>query len=116
MQGYLTELSWQDELFTHARRMADAAEQPIDRAVAPRRGMFKAVDIIEAEEAGESYTGIGVAWVIAENPFIQVELTDLGLIEATGIWTARQLPSAAAAITSPFLKVLQELDVTTHSA
>jgi hypothetical protein len=110
MQGYLMELSWQEGLFAHARRLADAAEHPKGKALAPRSDTFEAVDMFEAEAAGESSTGLGATWVVAENPFIQVELTDLGLVEATGIWTGRELPRTAEAITEPFLRVLQSLD------
>jgi len=110
LQGYLTDLSWQEGLFSHARRVADAAENPKSKSLIQRNDMF------EEEEAGESFTGLGAAWVVAENPFIQVELTDLGLLEATGIWTGRELPDAAAAITQPFLKLLHKLDVANPSA
>ena len=47
---------------------------------------------------------------VAQNPFIQVELTDLGLIEATSIWIQPRLPENARAIEDPFLTVLNALD------
>lgn len=106
MQGYLTELSWEDELFLRARLLAYPSEISTSKGPAQTRQTAEADDLSEEE----SYTPLGAAWVIADNPFIQIELTDLGLVEATGIWTGRELPGAAAAITGPFLNLLHKLD------
>lgn len=106
MQGYLKELSWQNRLFELAHREAKKHDAPKVRM--PVGSAY----LIETEAEGEPVKPLGVAWAVAQNPFIQVELTDMGLLEATGLWTERRLPQDAEAIKSPFLKVLAALDET----
>jgi hypothetical protein len=115
LQGYLTELSWQDGLFSRARHLAAANEHLKSKNVSPTSDAVEELDVFESTATRKSFTGSGTAWVVAENPFIQVELTDLGLIEATGIWIERELPDAAASITQPFLRLLQGLDDSNQS-
>lgn len=104
MQGYLKQLDWQQELFEQARKTASG------------HGSFKdarpptEAELLPTAFLGEAMKPLGVAWVVARNPFIQIELSDLGLIEASGLWTAPQLPQSAEAIKAPFLQLLKELD------
>jgi hypothetical protein len=104
MQGYLRELSWQNRLFELAHREASRNDAPKVRI--PKGPAY----LIESEAEGEPLKPLGVAWAVAQNPFIQVELTDMGLLEATGLWTERRLPQDAEAITKPFLNLLNALD------
>lgn len=116
MQGYLTDVTWQGELFALARRLAGNPKSPKRKGIAPRSDMPETVDMYDTEPREESFDGLGAAWVVAENPFIQVELTDMGLVEATGIWTREELPDADSAITQPFQRLLQKLDAPTEIA
>jgi hypothetical protein len=106
MKGYLKELSWQDALFKRAR---DVARRAASTNVDTLRQAGEAFD----SEAGErAFEGLGVAWIVPANPFIQIEVTDLGLLEATGLWTLPMLPENSDPITTPFVRVLQTLDPT----
>src|SRR5260370_2545965 len=105
MQGYLKELAWQNGLFESAHR--EASKHEVSKtSVQPQRPY-----LFEPEVEGESLKPLGVAWAIPQNPFVQVELTDLRLLEATGIWTEPRLPENAESIAGPFLKLLENLDV-----
>ena len=53
---------------------------------------------------------LGASWVVSGDLFIQVELNDLGLIHATGIWTNLDLPTESTAITDVFQELLSNLD------
>ena|SRR5579883_86574 len=107
LQGYLKDLSWQGKLFELAHRQAlnkDSPKVPVFDAV---------TDLFEREDeqlAFVTFMPTGCSWVIAGNPFIQVELTDLGLLEAAGLWTEARLPRDAQAINNAFSKLLQSLD------
>lgn len=90
LQGYLKDLDWQDMLFKLASITAD-----VERHAQNERGMFGP---------------LGFRWALPGNPFLVVELTDLGLIEASGLWTAPALPQQAVQITARFQELLDSLD------
>ena len=103
MQGYLSDVSWEKDLFVRARRFA-RRDQP-----AEDRGKSIEKDIFVLDDDGV-FKALGASWIIPGNPFIQVEVTDLGLIEASGLWTQDQLPKGVDDITAPFRKLLHDLD------
>ena len=92
LQGYLKDFKWQKELFIRARKIARIAEHT------------------EPEVKGKPFMPLGARWVMPGNLFLKVELTDLGLLEAEGVWTGRRLPKSAKPITSQFSKLLDLLD------
>ena len=100
MQGYLKELTWQESLFTRASREASTGKTPKARTDSQKFELF----------GSEAVKPLGSAWVVTGNPFLQVELTDMGLIEASGLWTEPLLPESAEAITDTFLRLLKVLD------
>jgi len=104
LQGYLKDLAWQDSLFELARKEAGQTEKPRP-PTAPQQP-----DLFEREAGAAPVKTLGASWIIAGNPFIQVELTDLGMIEATGLWLEPRLPDSAQPITAPFLRLLETLD------
>ena len=53
---------------------------------------------------------LGASWYVPGDLFIQIELTDMGLLEATGIWTEANLPDDARTISGRFEKVMLSLD------
>lgn len=132
MQGYLKDLGWQDHLFTCAREQAAKSIEPIpetpqEELKLPRRKPKSSAqqttsDIDPDDMSDEDYKELfhsierppilplGASWTQIGNPFIQVELTDLGLLEATGLWTEGRLPKKADSIVEPFMKVLRNLD------
>ena len=109
MQGYLKELGWQKGLFERAH--TEAAGRDTSR-VEPQRPV---VETLESRVEGDLSRPLGVAWTVPGNPFLQVELTDMGLIEAIGWWTKPRLPQSADAITVAFEKLLNGLDETTQA-
>ena len=104
MQGYLKELGWQNGLFELARREASGHE--VSKTSLPSQSPY----LLEPGAEGEPLKPLGVAWTVTQNPFVQVELTDLGLLEATALWIEPRLPENAAAIKGPLLKLLEGLD------
>jgi len=103
MQAYLKDLSWENDLFSRAAANAESKGNRDD--VAP-----KASDLSGQSTEGDGYHSKGCAWVVFGNPFIQVHLTDLGLLEARGMWVERTLPEDAESITNAFVRVLGSLD------
>jgi len=104
MQGYLKELGWQKELFEQVHRQAGRDESRKVQASIPP------TDLFYTHPEGERSMPLGTAWAVPGNPFLQVELTDLGLLEAAGLWTEPRLPDNAKAIIDVFQKLLTALD------
>lgn len=102
MQGYLTDLKWEQNLFARAHKEAR-------KSVTPEKS-FKKQPTLGFMPEERSRMSPGCAWVQVGNPFLQVELTDLALLEASGLWLKRQLPEQAAEITKAFQSVLNALD------
>lgn len=117
MYGYLINLGYAEELFDRARQIAEL--EPAVRLTArqssekgkPKKGMRKKVDV-DLEGVKEFETP-GASWTVEGNPFIQAELTDMGLIRVTALWTLRSLPDAGDQITGKLYSVLTELDQST---
>lgn len=117
MYAYLTNLDYAEELFSRAQRMADplpAAEVPATEVTEKsglRRKQRKKQDL--NPEALKQFEPPGAAWTVEGNPFIQVELTDMGLVRVKALWTKRSLPDAGNQITGSLYHVLTELDRST---
>ena len=103
LQSYLKDLSWQSGLFERAH--AHLSE------VAGEKDSNLPADSAGTQAGGRPYMPLGAAWIVAGNPFIQVELSDLGLLEASGIWTGSHLPENAELITGAFHTLLSALDI-----
>lgn len=104
MQAYLTDLSWQDEFFARAQRQASAKKSPKYPSVGPK---YKP---LEGEQMGEPITGAGASWSVVGNPFLQVDLTDMGLLVVSALWVEATLPENAEPITNRLVEVLWSLD------
>ena len=100
MYAYLSDLTWEKQLFERAQKEARNNEPVKNNVLQLPAGFHR----------HESVKGLGVGWAVIGNPFLQVELTDLGLIEVSAIWTEQRLPENAEAVTGPLLKVLRSLD------
>jgi hypothetical protein len=104
MQAYLTDLAWQDQLFVNARKTARSPGTARDESQREEPSA-------ESERARDHvYAPIGARWAVAGNPFMRVELTDLGLVQVNALWTAESLPAHGQEITKPFRSVLRSLD------
>ena len=107
MQGYLTDLGYENELFGNARKVAKASGD--------RRRHQNLATGNPPEVKGEAKMPLGASWYVPGDLFIQIELTDMGLLEATGIWTGGSLPDDASSISGKFEKVLLSLDTSERS-
>lgn len=102
--GYLKDLSWQEELFARARREAAKNESP-QRRFPP--------DVVESRGPSpdrQSVQGLGSTWTVVGNPFMRVELTDLGLLEVSLLWIEPRLPESVEEMRRPLLQLLGRLD------
>ena len=104
LQGYLTQLDWQENLLRHAHLEAERNE--ITRL---RRDQANP-NLLETENDSRPKEPLGVEWVVIGNPFLEAQLSDLCMLEISGTWTAKKLPAKADEIQDPFIKVLNALD------
>lgn len=104
MQAYLRDLAWEEELFARARREA-SRNRPPQRRFPP--GLSEAVGPAPERLPGKA---LGDSWTVAGNPFLQIELTDLGLLDVSALWTELELPESGESITRPLFELLRVLD------
>lgn len=108
MQAYLTDIGWQAHLFEAARglaqRVASAGRQPSPPPRDPT-----------ATEGTVHVRSKGASWIALGNPFMQIHLTDMGLLKAGAIWIEEQLPSEASSVKEPFQRLLNSLENTTEA-
>jgi hypothetical protein len=103
MQAYLTDLSWQEPLFLLARKqpLAQRTLPLLERPSEATRGVVGEDEFVEPP---------GTSWIVPGNLFMQVEVSDLALIEVVAIWTPTALPQKAAEVLEPLGTVLKSLD------
>jgi hypothetical protein len=79
----------------------------------------RAKEVDEAETPVKempTYAALAASWIVSGNPFIRVEVSDMGLVEARAIWTAATLqPSDGQAILDALRRVLLSLDESMHT-
>jgi hypothetical protein len=110
MQAYLKDLSWAESLFNLARlnaRSPDSQKEIRSPNLHPELEWKTADD--------EAYHSPGSSWIVIGNPFIRVQLTEMGLVDARALWVERLLPMQAAEVIRPFSNVLASLDSVTKS-
>lgn len=100
MYAYLTDLSWESNLFKKAKIFIS------------KFGEEKLPPYPDSEEEAhiKSFMGSSGSWVVSGNPFFQVHISDLGLIEARGLWIKKELPKEAGQIKKAFGSILYNLD------
>lgn len=98
MRGYLRDLDWEPRLLELARK---AGNLDSARLITSQPKLLK---------GPESYGPLGASWAVEGSLFIEIDVTELGQIEANGVWTKLELPTGADAITKPFEAVLRSLD------
>lgn len=100
MYAYLTDLSWEPNLFRKAKRLISAfGEEKLPSYVGS-----------ESEIHAKSFTGSGGSWIVTGNPFLQIHVSDLGLIEALGLWVKKKPPQDVDQIKKAFSSILHKLD------
>jgi hypothetical protein len=95
MQAYLSDLTWESNLFSNLHALS--------AKIVPAGELRR-------EEAPHPERELGIAWTEPGNPTLDIEVTDLGQIEVSMLWTHVELPTNAEAVTGPFLAFLQRLD------
>jgi hypothetical protein len=100
MYAYLTDLSWESNLFKNAKIFIS------------KFGEEKLPSYLDSGEEAriKSFMGSSGSWLITGNPFFQVHISDLGLIEAHGLWIKKELPKEAGQIKKAFSSILDKLD------
>lgn len=102
MQGFLTDLGFGNRFFENARMVAKVAG---GSATPSKLGNWESPEV-----RGEVKMPLGASWYVPGDLSIQVELTDMGLLEAAGMWTERNLPDDARLISGKFENVMLSLD------
>jgi hypothetical protein len=95
MYAYLTDLSWERELFARAR-VEFLKSQPV-----------RSSD--EAEQRALEHAP-GIAWTTPGNPTMEIDITDLGQIEVRAVWVNRELPESVEQLRQPLAALITRLD------
>jgi hypothetical protein len=98
MHAYLIDLAWERELFVRARQESDK-HRPIEN--------------VESEEEATrlgNHPGRELSWTVVGNPFMQVHVADLALIEVSFVWVAQELPHSVEEVTTPLSGLIRRLD------
>jgi hypothetical protein len=98
LRAFLTDLSWQDRLFAIVQDFRDPAEEK------------EPTEDLRSPDGVRTYQRLGGAWTVEGNPFLQVQVSDMGLIRAEALWTERALPDDASPIIGRFTELLKQLD------
>lgn len=102
LQAYLLDLSLETAFFA---RVTEASSRFLDLSPAAA----------DSKDASPSETpvfrSLGAAWVLPGDPFLRVQVSDMGLIEALALWTGSRLDEeAGAGIRAAFQRLLEALD------
>jgi hypothetical protein len=97
--AYLKKTSWLKKLLRNAMRVSREANGEVEEAIPE-----------PAPADVEVFEGHAYGWVIPRNPFTQVFVSELGLIEAVAHATGRRPPRSVRSIRSRFDSILQILD------
>lgn len=101
MRAYLSDLTWEDGLLRAARALiaqSDDSQVPLPKTAGVSRTQRK------------PFVGQGGSWVSVGNPFVEIALSDLGLIEADAVWTEGDRPRSVEPIRGKFRSILEQLD------
>ena len=99
MQAYLTDLSWERDLFARARE-----EYAKHQRIA---GVERGEDQIAALA---DHLARGFNWSIVGNPMMEVNVTDLALIEVGIVWVSQELPRTSEELAAPLSGLIARLD------
>ena len=100
MYAYLTDLSWESNLFEKAKILISKFGEE----------KFPSYLGSERELHTKPFLGNGGSFVFTGNPFFQIHISDLGLVEVHGLWIKKDPPKDADQIKKPFGSVLEKLD------
>jgi hypothetical protein len=103
LRAYVTDLSWIESLYLHARKAATArsviAIEPDDQEAEESETVQQGVLFHDVEQAPTVDEGEGITWEEdAEGLLCSVMVSELGLIKVRGVWPGRQLPEGAEVV------------------
>ncbi len=95
MRAYMSDLTWEAELFRLSRAQVRELPEPSPppRSAQPRH-----------------FVPLGTAWLRPGNPFVQIAISDLGLIQADALWTEAGAPVEFRPFHEAFKAVLESLE------
>ena len=102
LYGYLRDLKYESELFKRAQSLSDS--------IRPQQASSTYEADYRVKASGPAFMPLGAAWSVTGDLFIQAEVSDMGLLESTGLWTAGPLPRDSKAVSGPFMALLWSLD------
>jgi hypothetical protein len=107
LRGYLKDLAWQEVVFARAHHETAKGE----RLQTPKEPQpTRRAELFEPPPGSERSKSLGTAWIVPGDLFLQVELTDLGPLEAIGLWVRPRLPDNAGGILAVFVGLVTALD------
>ncbi len=99
MQAYLTDLSWERDLFVRAQaeyaKHRSTVEIQRQGALTPR---------------ADAHPVRAVSWTIVGNPMMEVNVTDLAQIEVGIVWVSEELPQTSEELVAPLSGLIARLD------
>lgn len=105
LRAYVTDLSWVESLYLHARKAAAArnviAVEPDDEETEGPENIPQGVFFQDVEQAPLVDKGEGISWEEdAEGLLCSVMVSELGLIKVRGVWAGRELPEGSVIVRS----------------
>lgn len=103
MLAYLTRLDWETQMIRLAHLQAGRHEsfpRPHDKQT---RDLFAELNHVDVQQ-------LGTAWNVTGDLLLQVNLSDMCLLEVRATWTAVRLPDNVQEIVTPLLNLLKSLD------
>jgi hypothetical protein len=85
--GFPTDLDWAEVLFSRVAAITGGSPS-----------------------SGDGKGPLGGTWVYPGNPFVQVSVSDMGLVEASSLWTGEGAPPDFAPFRLAFRRLLDDLD------
>lgn len=102
LQAYLTDLSLHPKLLRRGRALASQSESDLVSRVGPQTRF--------PDTSVETYGSLGAAWTEFSDMLLEIRVSDLGLVEARGIWIQRALPDNEQKLLESFNKLLDALE------
>jgi hypothetical protein len=100
LRAYVTDLSWVESLYFHARKAAAASNvivtEPDDEETEEPENVPRGIFFQDIEQAPLVDEGEGISWEEdAEGLLCTVMVSELGLIKVRGVWTGNETPEGA---------------------
>jgi hypothetical protein len=124
LRAYLSDCSWESELYERAASAAQESGAPplependeVKLEIEQERNLPRLFEEMDEDEDREIDRGRGTAWIVDSGDFFrEVTVGDLALILVKGVWAKRELPGSVDLIKDGFMEVLNKLDGTVNT-